>query len=201
MGPRGGSAELGNFSAVEDALRKSQSLLAEVQQIGHIGHIEWSKTGKLLSCSDEMYEILGLPRGTVVNQHTIADMMDPDERKRLEEEDCQASSHRRDIDYEYRIRRADGNERWLHQHSKVVYDEQGVPIRMIAIFQDVTEYKQAEEELQFRTARYRMAQTISHVGSWEYNLQTTDLWGSPEAKRIYGFDPDQADFSVDDVEN
>jgi len=201
LGPRGGSAELGNVSAVEDALRKSQSLLAEVQQIGHIGHIEWSGKGKQLSCSDELYEILGIPYGTIIDQRTIANMMDSNECKRLEEEDRQAFSHRRDIDYEYRIRRADGNERWLHQHGKITYDEQGAPIRMIAILQDITEHKQAEEELRLRTARYRMAQTISHVGDWEYNLQTTHFWGSPEAKRIYGFDPEQADFSVDDVEN
>ncbi len=34
-----------------------------------------------------------------------------------------------------------------------------------------------------------MAQAIGHVGSWEYNLQTNQFWGSDEAKRLYGFDP------------
>ncbi len=48
--------------------------------------------------------------------------------------------------------------------------------------------------------RFRMAQAIGHVGSWEYNLQTTEFWGSDEAKRIYGFDPEQANFSNQEVE-
>jgi len=46
-----------------------------------------------------------------------------------------------------------------------------------------------------------MSQAISHVGSWEYNLQTRHFWGSPEAKCIYGFDPDQDEFSTEEVEN
>lgn len=48
--------------------------------------------------------------------------------------------------------------------------------------------------------RYRMAQAIGHVGNWEYDLQTTEFWGSDEAKRIYGFAPERAGFSTDEVE-
>ena len=55
--------------------------------------------------------------------------------------------------------------------------------------------------LQESEERYRKAQAIGHVGNWEYHLHTTHFWGSDEAKRIYGFDPAQADFSTDAVEN
>lgn len=58
----------------------------------------------------------------------------------------------------------------------------------------------AEVELRTNEKRHRMAQAIGHVGNWEYNVQTTKFWGSDEAKRIYGFDPRQADFSTDEVE-
>jgi len=61
--------------------------------------------------------------------------------------------------------------------------------------------KQAEEALRISEERYRKAQTIGHTGNWEYNLQTGHFWGSAEAKRIYGFDPELADFSTDEVEN
>jgi len=61
--------------------------------------------------------------------------------------------------------------------------------------------KQAEEALRISEERYRKAQTIGHTGNWEYNLQTGHFWGSDEAKRIYGFDPELADFSTDEVEN
>ena len=63
------------------------------------------------------------------------------------------------------------------------------------------ERKRAEEKLLKSEERYRKAQTIGHVGSWEYNIQTTLFWGSNEAKRIYGFDVDADTFSTDEVEN
>jgi len=56
-------------------------------------------------------------------------------------------------------------------------------------------------ELQESEGRYHIAEAIGHVGNWEYNLQTTKFWGSDEAKRIYGFDPEALDFSTDEVEN
>ena len=49
--------------------------------------------------------------------------------------------------------------------------------------------------------RYQRAQRIGKVGNWEYNLQTTEFWGSDEAKRIYGFDPHSDSFSTEEVES
>ena len=51
--------------------------------------------------------------------------------------------------------------------------------------------KQAGAVARVNEERYLMSQAISHVGNWEYNLQTTHFWGSPEAERIYGLDPTQ----------
>jgi PAS domain S-box-containing protein len=48
-------------------------------------------------------------------------------------------------------------------------------------------------------ARYKRAQEVSHVGSWEYNVSTNSFWGSDEGKRLYGLDPDVDDFSAEEV--
>ena len=60
--------------------------------------------------------------------------------------------------------------------------------------------QRSEENLRQSRARYEKAQKMGKVGNWEYNIQTTEFWGSDEAKRIYGFDPDQAGFTTDEVE-
>jgi PAS domain S-box-containing protein len=69
------------------------------------------------------------------------------------------------------------------------------------IYQDITERKRAEVVLRINEGRYRVAEAIGHVGSWEYNPQSTKFWGSDEAKRIYGFNPEALDFSTNEVEN
>jgi two-component system, cell cycle sensor histidine kinase and response regulator CckA len=83
------------------------------------------------------------------------------------------------------------------------YDEKDVyAISLLAdLAWEIAERKQAEEVLQTSELRYRMAQTMGHVGNWEYNIQTKEFWGSDETKRIYGFDPAQQIFSTDEVES
>ncbi|GAM10791.1 methyl sulfide methyltransferase-associated sensor [Geobacter sp. OR-1] len=89
---------------------------------------------------------------------------------------------------------------WVLVNAEPEYDDSGEITMIIVSFVDITERKQAEELLRTSLGSYRMAQAISHVGNWEYNLQTTEFWGSDEAKCIYGFDPGQDSFSTDDVE-
>ncbi len=84
-------------------------------------------------------------------------------------------------------------------HSPIKREEEIIGVAVIA--HDMTERKRVEDLLQINVERYLKAQTMGHVGNWEYNLQTNHFWGSKEAKRIYGFDLEQADFSTDEVEN
>ena len=60
---------------------------------------------------------------------------------------------------------------------------------VISIAADVTERKQAENAARLTQARLQKAQAIAHVGSWEYDLITGQIWGSDESFRIYGITP------------
>jgi len=126
---------------------RSEALLAEAQRIGRIGYLEWTESSSGLACSDEFYRILGLTPDVEITKETISSMLAPEERRRLERLDREAFARRGSTDYVYRIRRADGSERWLHQQGSITYDEHGAPIRMLAICQDVTEQRLTEMEL------------------------------------------------------
>jgi len=81
-----------------------------------------------------------------------------------------------------------------------IKDASGRIIGASTIARDITARKKAEEDLLVSQLRYSHAEAMGHVGNWEYDLQTKYFWGSDEAKRIYGFDPKQQDFSTDEVE-
>ena len=59
---------------------------------------------------------------------------------------------------------------------------------LLIAFQDITQQKQAQTELQVSEARLAQAQAIAHVGSWEINLRSREMWASVEAFQIYGLD-------------
>jgi PAS domain S-box-containing protein len=104
-------------------------------------------------------------------------------------------------DYELAIRHRNGQITSVLYNASVYKDEAGRVIGVFAAARDVTEQRHAEEALRINEERYRMGQAIGHVGNWEYNVQTTQFWGSDEAKRIYGFDPEYDSFSTDEVYN
>ncbi len=76
--------------------------------------------------------------------------------------------------------------------------ETGLKDPYSSLFHDLVRSKEA---LRKNEIRYQKAQELGNVGNWEYNIQTTEFWGSEQAKRIYGFDPKAEHFSTDDVEN
>ncbi|MBP1468500.1 PAS domain S-box protein [Candidatus Chloroploca sp. M-50] len=158
--------------AAEEGLTKSQALLTEAQRIGRIGHMEWNGRDQTLICSDELYDIFELPRGTGITQDTVAQMMLPGEQERVERLDMLAMQQQTDIEYEFGIRTSDGSIRWLHQMGKMTYDEHGMPLRMMAIIQDITERKKTEQTLSESRTRLEMALKGSKAGMWDWNVQT-----------------------------
>ena len=87
-------------------------------------------------------------------------------------------------------------------------DKEGQTFAVCGIATDITGRKKAENELrrvkdeiEINEERFRKAQEAGHIGSWEYNLQTNEFWGSDEAKRIYNLDVNKKEFPEEEVMN
>jgi len=74
-------------------------------------------------------------------------------------------------------------------------------LKNIDLRKEIDERETAEEALRRNEQRYRTAQRMGNVGNWEFDLSKEKFWGSEQAKRIYGFDPESRYFSVDEVES
>ena len=57
----------------------------------------------------------------------------------------------------------------------------------------------SKEAIELSEKRYKQAQVVGKTGSWELDLRTNIFWGSDEAKRIYGFKPDETTFNFEEV--
>ena len=174
----------------EEEIGRKQALLAEAQRIGKIGHWEWSAdSGDELVCSDEMYNILEIPQdGRRITRKTIADMLAPQDREKLQEMDRIVFSERADIDYEYRIILPGDRLSWIHQHVKITYGADGSPLRMIGVIQDVTERKLVDDALHKSDVQYRLlANNISDV-IWILDVESgTYTYVSPSVEQLRGY--------------
>ena len=59
------------------------------------------------------------------------------------------------------------------------------------ILRDITRRKQAEDALKFSESRLAEAQRVAHVGSWEWDVATRQVFWSEEQYRLFGFTPDE----------
>ena len=74
--------------------------------------------------------------------------------------------------------------RWALQ-----YDEEGVPMRILTINNDISSRKLADAERVLLTERLSLATAVAQVGVWEWDLATGSLIWDATMFGIYGFAP------------
>ena len=93
-------------------------------------------------------------------------------------------------DIEYRMLHKSGNYVWVRTRGKVlVRDEGGQPLRMAGFISNISERKQAEQELQDSAQRMRLAAETTGVGIWEWNIEDNSALWDEQMFKIYGISP------------
>ncbi len=91
-----------------------------------------------------------------------------------------------------RFRRSDGTE-WDGHVMINIMDPADPKKGIIVNILDITDWKQAEEALRESEDLLNRSQAISHVGSWELDLEINRLKWSDEVYRIFGIRPQEFD--------
>lgn len=129
------------------ALKLSQATLAQAQQIGHMGNWDWDIARNEFVASDEACRIVGGTRQSPGTMDAFVSASHPDDRELLQKAIDISLQFGAVLRIDHRIVLPDGSERIVHERAHVVYDDAGTPVRMIGTIQDVTQRKQAEEEV------------------------------------------------------
>jgi PAS domain S-box-containing protein len=100
--------------------------------------------------NERMYEIFGLAPGDepITGENFRREVIHPDDLSRFESEIAESMQSRTVFKGAYRIRRKNNGQcRWIQYFGRFELSSEGEPIRLISLLQDITERKQAEEEL------------------------------------------------------
>ena len=81
--------------------------------------------------------------------------------------------------------------RLISWSNSTLVDENGSVQNIISVGIDITEQRQAEEDLRTSQDTLAKAQAIAHIGHWDWNILTNDLAWSDEIYRIFGLTPQQ----------
>jgi PAS domain S-box-containing protein len=175
-----------------EALRASEERLRVAVTGGNVGTWEWEVESNRLLWSDELKAIFGWPPETAdLTLEIFLDAVHPDDLARIRAAIHRALAERADYDVEYRILRTDGSVRWLAAKGCVEHDVVGRPVRMRGVGLDITDRKQAEQEIRRREAQLAEAQRIAQLGSYEWDVRRNTVYRSDELCRIFGVAADQ----------
>lgn len=121
-----------------------------------------------------------------------SDQIHPDDLERVFQEVQLASANQRCQTFlhnPYRYLRANGDYRWVRDHTSVIRDQAGVPTHFIGYLIDITDEVETEKSLRFNEARFRSVFEQANAGIVFADLDGRVLECNQNFSKILGYGP------------
>src|SRR5262249_32502593 len=118
----------------------------------------------------------------------IRSVVHPDDRELVRQLVEKSLKTGEELEGEYRIVLGDGRVRWVARRGRVEFDGDGNPLFERGVLMDITEVVKNREALREFEERVVLAAKAAHLGVWELDFATNELWMSDSALGLFRFD-------------
>ena len=168
----------------DEALRRSEALLKEAQEVAHIGHWEIDYASGQLMWSEEVYRIFGRsPKSFSPTREAFLETVHPEDREAVRRAFEESLEGRKPYQTTHRIVRPDGNVRIVQERSRIYSDGHGRPVRSLGTVQDITELWRAEQALQDSLGKLRKTLNAS-IQAMIAMIEVRDPYTAGHQKRV-----------------
>lgn len=131
----------------EQQLQDGHRRMKEAQAAGQVGSFEWNlDTGKIV-WSDELYRMHGLPTDFKITEENIFSLVHPDDQDFAMKNAAECLSGAGRVQFTVRMIKPDGEQRIASLSLQSFAGESGKISHVSGMVKDITEQKQAEEEI------------------------------------------------------
>ena len=111
-----------------------------------------------------------------------------DEIDRVTEAVEQHLTRREPYDTEFRLRHKDGHYVWVRARGQAIWNERGVPVRMVGSIDDITEKRWVQKALEKSEERLNLALVGAKVGLCDLDMRRNELYCSPLMLEMFGIE-------------
>jgi PAS domain S-box-containing protein len=186
------TAEIEQRFAAEARLRESEQKYRELVENANSAILTMDVNGAVTFFNKYAEQFFGFSQREIINRNVVGTIVPAIESSgrdlaSLIKEICADPERFRDHENENITK--DGRRVWVRWMNKAMLDAACRPAGILSVGNDITERKHAEEALRKSGERLSKAQKMAHVGNWEWDLVTNELYWSEEVYHIYGVDP------------
>jgi PAS domain S-box-containing protein len=148
------------------SVEESLFLMKQAQELASFGNWFWDISTNTVTWSDSLFNIYGLNKNEFkATFEGYQELLHPDDRKRVSEIIRNALQTKKEVIFEERIIRSNGEMRYLKSWGFVKTDDDGHPIKMIGACLDITETKIVEQSLKEseHALKKLVAQQLHHI--------------------------------------
>ena len=197
---------------IEESLHKNEEKYRNIVETSNEGISLNDGKGLLTYANQKMAEMLGYDISEIIGRNILDFVEDIDDS--VVTNSIQRQLQDNIQSYDFKLLRKDRSPLWVFVNIKSFFDEDGKFIGSLNMFTDVTERKNAEMKLKEtldnlenlvkeRTSELETAysflkegekslaeaQRMAHIGNWDWNLVTNQIYFSEELYRIFGLEP------------
>jgi two-component system sensor histidine kinase UhpB len=162
----------------EARLRDGEERLRLALDAGKLGIWDWDIPNNQVTWSERVYQLHGLTRDAFGGRaEDFLRVVHPDDVDRVGEAIRRALEQRADYGIEFRVVHPDTGEiRWVTTNGQVLFDDRGMPVRMLGATLDSTERRQAEEALRASHQQLRqLARRLDEVREVELTRVSREI--------------------------
>lgn len=170
-----------------EALRKSEVLLAQAERLANLGSWEYDVATKGLTWSKQFYRMLDFdPEAEPLKHDESHLVIHPEDLQTALRDFDLIETTGKPIENEMRFVTSKGDVRVFHSRAVAIKDDSARVTCIRGMSQDVTEQRQEEERVRKNEALLAQAEQIANLGSWEYDAKTGRTALSKSLLRLYG---------------
>ena len=181
----------------DSALRDSERWLNESQRVAGLGHYVYDVVNDHWDGSQPLYELFGIDDTYERDEAGWIGIVHPDDREKVSGYFSRGVlANQAPFDLEYRIvRPRDGVQRYVHGLGKVEFEENGHPVTMFGVIQDITEHVNVQQALRDSIDTFRFVFEFSVVAQ-SITLPTGEIQGNEAFYDMLGYAQEEVDAST-----